>query len=272
MDQGRAVDMIHLGFHKAFDTTAHNSDLQAEKLWADWTVRYVENWLDTGLAVINGSKSSWQSITRRESQSYFWAGKKGDLITAYSYLKGSYNDSGDNLLSDMANSKKRGTGRAGVLCRPQQGRQRSPVAPPGPTLYPNAYHAQGVSPTNTTDLLPTIWTLSRMCRAGVQRHRLHLQCWGCRCRLGSGGLLGFGVGVALAEAELRLLPAWALQTVADSTEAGQPRGLLAAWVQRWDILAHVEKLQNVVEKHKQHAGGQPGFGCCALVERRMREG
>lgn len=34
--------MIHLGFCKAFNTTSHNTDLEAEKLWADWTVRYVE--------------------------------------------------------------------------------------------------------------------------------------------------------------------------------------------------------------------------------------
>jgi len=49
MDQGRPVDMIHLGFHKVFATISHNTDLEAEKLWAGWTVRYVENWLDIGL-------------------------------------------------------------------------------------------------------------------------------------------------------------------------------------------------------------------------------
>ena len=78
-----------------------------------------------------------------------------------------------------------------------------------------------------------------MCRAGVQRHHLHLQGWGCRCRWGSGALLAFGRGVALASAELRLLPAWALQTP---------------------------------EEHEQHAGGHAGCGCWVVVERRGPEG
>jgi len=86
------------------------------------------------------------------------------------------------------------------------------------------------------------------------------------------GLLGFGVGVALAEALLRLLPTWALQTMADSREAGLPRGLLPARVRRWDVPAHVEKLQNVMERHKQHAGGQPRFDCCAPVQGRGTKG
>lgn len=82
--------------------------------------------------------------------------------------------------------------------------------------------------------------------------------------------MSFGIGVGLAEVELSLLPAQALQTMADSRKAGQPRGLLASWVQRWDVPAHVEKLQNMVERHKEHAGGHPEFGH-ALVERREPE-
>ena len=80
---------------------------------------------------------------------------------------------------------------------------------------------------------------SRMCRAGVQRHHLHLQGWGCRCRWGSGALLAFGRGVALASAELRLLPARARQTVVE---------------------------------HEQHAGGHAGCGCWVVVSRRGPEG
>lgn len=34
MDQERAMDMIYLGFHDAFDITSRNTDLESEKLWA----------------------------------------------------------------------------------------------------------------------------------------------------------------------------------------------------------------------------------------------
>lgn len=85
------------------------------------------------------------------------------------------------------------------------------------------------------------WLATDYLDTGVQHHLLHLQHWGSRCRLGRGELLG--CGMALAEAELRLRPAQALQTMAGSREAAQPQGLLAAWVQRWDIPTHVEKLQ-----------------------------
>uniref|UniRef100_A0A8C3CEB3 Reverse transcriptase domain-containing protein n=1 Tax=Cairina moschata TaxID=8855 RepID=A0A8C3CEB3_CAIMO len=63
----RAVDVIYLGFSKAFDTVSHDI-LRAKlrKCWIEeWTVRWVENWL-TGRAqrvVIGGAESGWRPVT-----------------------------------------------------------------------------------------------------------------------------------------------------------------------------------------------------------------
>ena len=64
---GRAVDVIYLDFHKAFDTVSHNILIMKLRKFGidEWTVRWVENWL-TGQAqrvVISGAESGWIPVT-----------------------------------------------------------------------------------------------------------------------------------------------------------------------------------------------------------------
>ncbi|KAK4828469.1 hypothetical protein QYF61_026694 [Mycteria americana] len=69
VDEGKAVDVVYLGFSKAFDTISH-SILLLEKLaahgWDGHRLRWVKNWLDgrAQRVVVNGVKSSWQLVTR----------------------------------------------------------------------------------------------------------------------------------------------------------------------------------------------------------------
>lgn len=48
MDEGRAVDIVYLGFSKAFNTVPHN--ILIGKLrncgLGEWTMRWIENWLN----------------------------------------------------------------------------------------------------------------------------------------------------------------------------------------------------------------------------------
>ncbi|KAK4825642.1 hypothetical protein QYF61_001427 [Mycteria americana] len=67
MDEGKAVDVVYLGFSKAFDRVSHS--ILLEKLAAHGldgcTLRWVKNWLD-GQAqgvVVNGVYSSWRPVT-----------------------------------------------------------------------------------------------------------------------------------------------------------------------------------------------------------------
>jgi len=48
VDEGRAVDVVYLDFSKAFDTVSHNNLLgKLRKRGLDeWTVRWIENWLN----------------------------------------------------------------------------------------------------------------------------------------------------------------------------------------------------------------------------------
>ncbi|KAK4815342.1 LOW QUALITY PROTEIN: hypothetical protein QYF61_000174 [Mycteria americana] len=67
MDEGKAVDVVHLDFSKAFDTVSHS--ILLEKLAAHGldgrTLPWVKNWLDDWAqrVVVNGVKSSWQLVT-----------------------------------------------------------------------------------------------------------------------------------------------------------------------------------------------------------------
>ncbi|GAB0185523.1 hypothetical protein GRJ2_001017600 [Grus japonensis] len=67
VDEGKAVDVVYLDFSKAFDTTSHS--ILLEKLAAHGLDRrmlcWVKNWLDgrAQRVVVNGIKSSWQSVT-----------------------------------------------------------------------------------------------------------------------------------------------------------------------------------------------------------------
>ncbi|GAB0202359.1 mitochondrial enolase superfamily member 1 [Grus japonensis] len=66
MDEGRAVDVDYLDFSKDFDTVSHNilvSKLRKRGL-DEWTVRWVENWLNgrAQRVVTSGSESSWRPV------------------------------------------------------------------------------------------------------------------------------------------------------------------------------------------------------------------
>ena len=67
MDVGKAVNVVHLDFSKAFDTVSHS--ILLKKLAAHGldggTFCWVKNWLDgqAQRAVVNGVKSNWQPVT-----------------------------------------------------------------------------------------------------------------------------------------------------------------------------------------------------------------
>jgi len=48
VDEGRAVDVVHLEFSKAFDTVSHNILLGKLRKCGleEWSVRWIENWLN----------------------------------------------------------------------------------------------------------------------------------------------------------------------------------------------------------------------------------
>jgi len=67
VDEGKAVDVVYLGFRKAFDTVPHN--ILLEKLAAHGldrcTLCWIKNWLNgrAQRVVVNGVKSSWWTVT-----------------------------------------------------------------------------------------------------------------------------------------------------------------------------------------------------------------
>jgi len=67
VDEGRAVDVVHLDFSKAFNIVCRNILLgKLRKCGLDeWSVRWIENWLNgrTQRIVISGTESSWRLVT-----------------------------------------------------------------------------------------------------------------------------------------------------------------------------------------------------------------
>ncbi|CAM4688170.1 unnamed protein product [Caretta caretta] len=67
VDEGKAVDMLFLDFSKAFDTISHGILASKLKKYGldEWTIRWIKSWLDCQAqrVVINGSMSSWQSVS-----------------------------------------------------------------------------------------------------------------------------------------------------------------------------------------------------------------
>jgi len=67
VDEGEAVDVIYLGFSKAFDTVPHS--ILLEKLAAHGldgcTLHWIKNWLNgrAQRVLVNGVKSSWRPVT-----------------------------------------------------------------------------------------------------------------------------------------------------------------------------------------------------------------
>ncbi|KAK4816607.1 hypothetical protein QYF61_018655 [Mycteria americana] len=68
VDEGKAVDVFYLDFHKAFDTVSHIIFLQklAAHGFDRCSLRWVKNWWDgrAQRVVVNGVKSSWRLVTR----------------------------------------------------------------------------------------------------------------------------------------------------------------------------------------------------------------
>ena len=66
MDKGRATDIIHLNFSKAFDMVPYNILLsKLERYRFDgWTVQWMKNWLKDWVqrVVVSGSMSGWRSV------------------------------------------------------------------------------------------------------------------------------------------------------------------------------------------------------------------
>ncbi|CAM4525312.1 unnamed protein product [Lepidochelys kempii] len=67
VDEGKAVDMLFLDVSKAFDMVFHSILASKLKKYGldEWTIRWIESWLDCQVqrVVINGSVSSWQSVS-----------------------------------------------------------------------------------------------------------------------------------------------------------------------------------------------------------------
>jgi len=67
VEEGRAVDAVHLDFSKAFDAVSHNFLLgNLRKCGLDeWTVRWIEKQLNgrAQRVVISGAESSWRPVT-----------------------------------------------------------------------------------------------------------------------------------------------------------------------------------------------------------------
>jgi len=66
VDEGRAVDVVHLDVSKVFHTVSHNMliDKHRKRGLDEWTVRWTENWLKGRgqRVVISGAESSWRPV------------------------------------------------------------------------------------------------------------------------------------------------------------------------------------------------------------------
>jgi len=67
VDKEKSVEVVYLGFSKAFDTVPHSILLEilAAHGLDGCTLRWIKNWLNGRVqrVVVNGVKSSWRKIT-----------------------------------------------------------------------------------------------------------------------------------------------------------------------------------------------------------------
>ena len=64
VDKGRVVNVVYLDFSKAFSTVSHNILLgKLRKCGLDeWTMRWIENWLNGRAQRISDAESSWRPV------------------------------------------------------------------------------------------------------------------------------------------------------------------------------------------------------------------
>ncbi|RMB93973.1 hypothetical protein DUI87_29559 [Hirundo rustica rustica] len=100
VNEGRAVDVVYLGFIKAFDTISHNilvvlgSSVQ-EKQGApgEDPMEDYKDYEGSGASLMRRDFRSWAWLVWRREE------KRGDLIIAYKYLKGGHQEDGARLFS-----------------------------------------------------------------------------------------------------------------------------------------------------------------------------
>jgi len=85
------VYIVYLDFSKAFDTVSHNILIGKLKKCGleDWTVRWVENWLNgqSQRIIISGAESKWRPVTSGVPRGQYLA-QSCSTYSAMTWMKG----------------------------------------------------------------------------------------------------------------------------------------------------------------------------------------